>query len=99
MNRHAAASKSDRIKKSPATAPDDCYRDTFASQEINASDGGRARMTASSGDIACPAGGMPKRPTRQIVIDETVEIERRTPEPALIRFQAVISIDLAALGW
>jgi hypothetical protein len=100
-NQLASASKSDRLKKTSADLRTSCHRDTFASQQLNASDGGRGRIVLSEGSIACPSDATPKPRSRQVLLDEPLDLHVRTsePAPALISFEAVIRINLATLAW
>jgi len=97
----ASASKSDRVKKKSVAVPTNCDHDTFASQQLNASDGGRGSIATSLGDASCPPDDTLQHRTRQVLLDETVELDlqRSEPAPALIKFHAVISINMAALKW
>lgn len=83
-----------------------CDRATFAAQEINASDGGRGAPVGLGAEILddparCRGEKPGKRRTRQALLGtmEQLPIEPVQPSPVVIKFEAVISINLAALGW
>lgn len=102
MSELASASKSDRIDEKSVTTSATCDRDTFASQQLNASDGGRgSRVATALGDVSCPSQDAQQHRMRQVLLDESLDLSVQKSEPtlALVKFEAVISINLAALSW
>lgn len=78
----------------------DCIGETFAIQQINASDGGRGRPAGSFEDASCQPDSEPRPRTRQAMIGEMEQSQLQSAEPApvVIGFEAVIRISLAGLG-
>lgn len=100
-SRLALAATANRAKKRSMAWSGLCDRGTFAAQQINASDGGRVALRAGAGDAACLDSSRPERRMRQAIIGDMEQMQARPTEPApvVIKFEAVIRIDLAELGW
>jgi hypothetical protein len=78
-----------------------CDGDTFILQQRNVSDGGRGLVVDGSEQASCLRHSEPKPRTRQAVIGDLDLSQTRSPEPApvVLKFEAVIKIDLAGLSW
>ena len=97
----ALATGSDKARNRSIAWPAACDRETFAAQQINASDGGRGTLAGAVEDGSCSTEDRPKRRTRQAIVGdiEQMPVPRSDPTPVVIRFEAIISIDLAGLNW
>lgn len=97
----ALATASDKARNRAIAWPAACDRETFAAQQINASDGGRGTLAGAAEDGSCSTEDRPKRRTRQAIVGdiEQMPVPRSDPTPVVIRFEAIISIDLAGLNW
>ena len=100
-SRLALARTSDTTKNRSISWNGSCHRSTFATQQVNASDGGREALGAAAEGGSCSQEDGSKRRMRQAVIGdpEQMQVPRPEPAPVVIRFEAIISIDLAGLNW
>ena len=100
-SRIASATTTDKAKNRSVGWAIDCDRDTFAIQQVNASDGGRGAVVGPTEKTPCIMGDKPERRTRQAVILEMEQMQTPRPEsaPVVIKFEAVISINLAGVAW
>lgn len=96
----ALASMRHEAKSRSIDWPADCIGETFAIQQINATDGGRGRLSGSFLDASCRPESEPRPRTRRAMIGEMEQSQLQSAEPApvVIRFEAVIRISLAGLG-
>jgi hypothetical protein len=94
------ASAIDRAKNK-SVASSGCDGDTFTAQQRNASDGGRARLADGSEQTSCREESAPKTRTRQAIMGDLALSQMQAPKPApfIIKFEAVIRIDVAGLIW
>jgi hypothetical protein len=83
-----------------------CGGRTFAAQQINASDGGREGQLGSTAEAfgsltPCLAENPRSHRMRDAIFDNTeqLQVEGARPSPVIIKFEAVIHINLAALDW
>ena len=86
---------------SKSVAPRGCDGDTFAVQQRNASDGGRGPVADDGERDTCRKENAPRTRTRQAAIGDLDLSQMRSPEPepVVLKFEAVIRIDLAGLRW
>jgi hypothetical protein len=97
----ALAGDIDGTRNKSVASPTACDGDTFAAQQRNASDGGRSPVTDRSRQAWCLKDEEPKPRTRQAVIGDLDLSQMQSPEaaPVVVKFEAVIKIDLAGLNW
>ena len=101
VSKLALAKAADKAKSRSVAWLDACGLAPFAAQQINASDGGRSALTGAADEASCIEEGKPDRNMREIVIGDIKQMQAQPtePTPVVIRFEAVIRIDLAGLGW
>ena len=100
-SRLALATLSDKARNRSIEWSVACDRGTFAAQQVNASDGGRGALAGAAAEGSCSQEDGSMRRTRQAIIGDMEQIPVPRPElaPFVIRFEAIISIDLAGLNW
>jgi hypothetical protein len=78
-----------------------CDDETFAAQQVNASDGGRGTLAYRFEEASCPKESTPKRRTREGIVGDmdALQVLKSDPTPVVFKIEAVIKIDLAGLNW
>ena len=84
----------------PISSSSACNRGTFASQQRNASDGGRGPV-AESEQPSCREDHKHEPRMRKVAVGDLdlSQMQSAEPAPVLLKFEAVIKIDLAGLAW